>query len=68
MLQFLFDVYFRYWKRWGWFGDYSTWQAAEAACIGYDSVEISEKVRNAAIEVKNGEAAFLTFSLISTES
>lgn len=58
MLQFLFDLYFRYWKRWGWFGDYTTWQAAQAICTGYDAAEISEKVRNAALKVKNGEAAF----------
>ncbi len=58
MIQFFIDVYFRYWKRWGWFGDYPSWQAAQVACTGYDADEIIEKVRNSALKVKNGEAAF----------
>lgn len=58
MIQFLYDMYFRYWKKWGWFGDYPDWQAAQNDCIGYDSNEITEKVKSAALKVKNGEAAF----------
>ena len=66
-IQFLYDLYFRYWKRWGWFGDYPNWQAAQAACIGYDSDEIIEKVRASALKVKNGEAAFERDSVLFFE-
>ena len=67
MFQFLYDIYFRYWKRWGWFGDFPNWQAAQAACIGYDSDEIIEKVRASALKVKNGEAAFERDSVLFFE-
>ena len=67
MIQFVYDLYFRYWKRWGWFGDYPNWQAAQAACIGYDSNEIIEKVRASALKVKKGEAAFERDSVLFFE-
>lgn len=67
MIQFLYDLYFRYWKCWGWFGDYPNWQAAQAACGGYDSDEIIEKVRASALKVKKGEAAFERDSVLFFE-
>ncbi len=67
MIQYLYDLYFRYWKRWGWFGDFPNWQVAQAACIGYDSDEIIEKVRASALKVKNGEAAFERDSVLFFE-
>ena len=67
MIQFLYDLYFRYWKRWGWFGDFLNWQAAQATCVGYDSDEIIEKVRASALKVKNGEAAFERDSILFFE-
>jgi len=42
----------------GYFGDYSTWGAALAASSGYDSDIILEKVRDALLAVKNGEAVY----------
>ena len=67
MIQFLYNLYFRYWKRWGWFGDFPNWQAAQATCGGYDSNEIIEKVRASALKVKNGEAAFERDSVLFFE-
>ena len=67
MIQFLYNLYFRYWKRWGWFGDFPNWQAAQMACGGYDSDEIIEKVRASALKVKNGEAAFERDSVLFFE-
>jgi putative methyltransferase (TIGR04325 family) len=58
MLQFFKDIYFRYWKGWGWFGNYKTWQAAVADCDGYDAEGIFQKVYQASLKVRNGEAAY----------
>lgn len=48
----------RAWKYRGWQGDYRNWEEAMAASSGYDSDEIIEKVRRAALVVKAGKAAF----------
>ncbi len=45
-------------NRYGWHGDYPTWQAAAAETTGYDADEILERVRQAALAVKNGDAVF----------
>jgi putative methyltransferase (TIGR04325 family) len=45
-------------RRYGWFGDYSSWDEAQRHCVGYDNAIILEKVKNALLKVKNGEAAF----------
>lgn len=42
----------------GWFGNYKTWDDAEANCSGYDSDEILQKVKNAILKVKSGEAKY----------
>jgi putative methyltransferase (TIGR04325 family) len=39
-------------------GDYHSWSAAKEKSKGYDDGIILEKVRNAVLKVKNGEAAF----------
>jgi putative methyltransferase (TIGR04325 family) len=39
-------------------GDYKSWQEAAEHSTGYDSREILEKVRQGALKVKRGEAAF----------
>lgn len=44
--------------RHGWKGDYSSWAEAEKKCEGYDAANILEKVKNAMIKVRNGEAVF----------
>lgn len=58
MYQYLVNLYYRYIKGWGFFGDYKTWQAAAADCEGYDDTAILESVVTAARAVKKGEAAF----------
>ncbi len=42
----------------GWSGNYSTWQEAQKKCPGYNSDIIFNKVKNALLKVKNGEAVF----------
>ena len=44
--------------RYGWKGDYVTWQDAENDSIGYDSEKILQKVKTSMLKVKNGEAAY----------
>jgi len=39
-------------------GDYHSWEAAEQAAEGYDTPAIFERVREAALKVKRGEAVF----------
>lgn len=59
MLLPLIELYrrFRYFK-YGWFGNYDTWQQAKDQCTGYNADTIIQKVRNSALKVKNGEAVF----------
>lgn len=45
-------------RRYGWFGDYPNWQAAQKDATGYDSEIILEKVKNSLLKVKNGEAVY----------
>lgn len=42
----------------GWSGNYSTWQKAHKKCTGYDSEIIIDKVKEALLKVKNGQAVF----------
>ncbi|MCC7050652.1 MAG: methyltransferase, TIGR04325 family [Bacteroidia bacterium] len=42
----------------GWSGNYKTWEEASAKCTGYHTDEIINRVKNAVLKVKNGEAAF----------
>jgi putative methyltransferase (TIGR04325 family) len=43
-------------KEYGYFGDYETWDAAVRNASGYDSNVILERVRDALLKVKSGEA------------
>jgi putative methyltransferase (TIGR04325 family) len=45
-------------KRYGWFGNYKTWEEAKKNSTGYDADVIIEKVKNAILKVRNGEAAY----------
>lgn len=45
-------------RRYGWFGDYPNWQAAQVDATGYNSEIILERVRNSLLKVKNGEAVY----------
>ena len=42
----------------GWFGNYSSWEVVEKQCGGYDDSLVFEKVKQATLKVKKGEAAF----------
>jgi len=46
------------WRRIGFLGNYFSWQAALDAAGGYDAPEIFDRVREAALKVKNGDAVF----------
>lgn len=50
-----------------WSGDYASWKDALDASMGYDSGEIIEKVKNALLKVKNGEAAYERDSVLFDE-
>jgi putative methyltransferase (TIGR04325 family) len=45
-------------RRSGFFGNYSSWQQAVSNSNGYDSERIFRRAKSAALQVKNGEAAF----------
>jgi putative methyltransferase (TIGR04325 family) len=44
--------------KYGWFGDYSSWEEAEKNCSGYDSDLIFNKIQKAVLSVQTGEAKF----------
>ncbi len=44
--------------KYGWHGDYQSWEEAKKDSTGYDSKEILQKVRNSLLKVKNGEAVY----------
>lgn len=45
-------------KRYGWFGNYSSWQAAQHQATGYDSAIILERVKDSLLKVKSGIAPY----------
>ncbi len=45
-------------NKFGWSGDYNSWQEAVNKCTGYNAANILEKVKAATLKVKNGEAAY----------
>ncbi|WP_161627742.1 methyltransferase, TIGR04325 family [Eisenibacter elegans] len=47
-----------------WQGSYPSWQAAQAAAEGYDAPHILQKVREATLKVKRGEAAYERDSVV----
>ncbi|MEO6001397.1 MAG: methyltransferase, TIGR04325 family [Chitinophagaceae bacterium] len=51
----------------GWSGDYATWQLAQQQCVGYDAANILEKVKDAILKVKNGEAVYERDSVLFDE-
>ncbi|MBA4416985.1 MAG: methyltransferase, TIGR04325 family [Syntrophus sp. (in: bacteria)] len=54
-------------SKYGWSGDYSSWEAARATATGYDSQLILEKVKNALLKVKNGKAQYERDSMLFDE-
>jgi putative methyltransferase (TIGR04325 family) len=51
-------------NKYGWKGDYSTWQEAQDDSTGYDNDEILQTVKNSLLKVKNGEAVYERDSVI----
>ena len=51
-------IYGRYLRRFGYFGDYSSWEEAMELSTGYDSERILGKVRDSLLKVKRGEAEY----------
>ena len=58
MYQFIINIYYKYWKKWGWFGDYPTWEAAQKDCGSYDTAPIFERILTAARKVRDNEATY----------
>jgi putative methyltransferase (TIGR04325 family) len=54
-------------NKYGWKGDYSTWQEAQDDSTGYDNDEILQTVKNSLLKVKNGEEVFERDSVIFNE-
>jgi putative methyltransferase (TIGR04325 family) len=54
-------------RRYGWFGNYASWEKAVADCSGYQSPGILEKVRDAGLRVKGGHSAFERDSVVFPE-
>lgn len=48
-------------------GDYATWDEAAAQCTGYDAASILDKVLEATLKVKRGEAAYERDSVLFDE-
>lgn len=44
--------------KYGFLGDYASWDEAKAESFGYDSDKIIEKVKDSLLKVKNGEAVY----------
>ena len=64
----LIDLYHLYnVKKYGWFGNYKTWEEAENVSTGYDAIEIIHKVRDSTLKVKNGKAIYERDSVIFDE-
>lgn len=60
-------LYNRLTKRSGFFGDYAGWGQACEDSTGYDQTAILERVRDALIKVRNGEAAYERDSVLFEE-
>ena len=54
----LLDIYRGLTNNRAYWGDYKTWEKARKACDGYDSDLILNKVRDALLKVKNGDAVY----------
>ncbi len=51
-------------NKYGWFGNYATWDEAKKDCTGYDSDIILQKVKTSLLKVKNGQAVYERDSVI----
>ena len=60
LIRFL--LYRKY--KYGWHGNYSSWEDAKKDSVGYDSDLILDKVKNSLLDVKNGEAIYERDSIL----
>ena len=51
-------------EKYGFFGDYSSWQTALENSDGYDTTLILDKVKESMLKIKNGEAIYARDSFI----
>ena len=51
-------------KKWGWYGNFPDWENAKKHTKGYDDGVILDKVKNALLKVKNGQAIYERDSVI----
>ena len=63
----LLSIYRRTRRQFGFSGDFKSWEEALLQCKGYEAENILKKVREAALKVKRGEAAFERDSVPFTE-
>jgi len=54
-------------RRYGWFGNYENWEAAEKQSVGYDDNLIIDKVLESTLRVKNGEFPYERDSVLFKE-
>lgn len=54
-------------NKYGWKGNYLTWQDARSAATGYDADEILLSVKDSLLKVKNGEAVYERDSVLFDE-
>ncbi len=55
-------------NKYGWKGDYKTWQEAQNDSTGYDTDKILQTVKNSLLKVKNGEAVYERDSVLFDET
>ena len=54
-------------REYGWVGNYTSWESAQADSTGYDSSVVLEKVKNSLLKVKNGDSVFERDSVLFDE-
>ncbi len=54
-------------NKYGWKGDYITWQEAQSDSTGYDTDKILQTVKSSLLKVKNGEAVYERDSVLFDE-
>ncbi len=59
-----FYLHNKYSRKYGWHGNYASWSDARKECTGYDAAHILEKVKNATLKVKRGEAMYERDSMV----
>lgn len=45
-------------EKYGWFGDFRSWEEAQARATGYSAENILEKTQESLLKIKNGEAVY----------